>query len=166
MKGELKELVDETRRTENEKRAEIESVHERNRLLGEKHEKMRVEYEELARETKRMLEESESQYGELVQKLEKERAGKERLQLEVGVLEERLELQREQMGRECEVRGAKVRADALEREKSVLEEHRRELEQVQAKWRADFGRLEERQFVDMQRKVGEYEEKLTDLGLT
>jgi hypothetical protein len=60
-----------------------------------------------------MLEESEAQYNEVARQLDKERMSKDSLQLEVNVLEERLDLQAKQMSRECEARVAKVQAAAL-----------------------------------------------------
>lgn len=112
-----------------------------------------------------MLEESEAQYGELARKLDKERMGKDSLQLEVNVLEERLDLQAKQLDRECEARLAKMHAAALDKEKALQEEHKRELEEIQQKGRAEMAALRQRQHAEVQRKTGEYETTLTELNL-
>lgn len=112
-----------------------------------------------------MLAESEAQYGELARKLDKERMSKDSLQLEVNVLEERLDLQAKQLDRECEARLARMHAAALDQEKALQEEHKRELEETQQKGRAEIAALRQRQHAEVQRKTGEYETSLTELNL-
>ena len=54
---------------------------------------------------------------------------------------------------------------SLEKEKSLIEVHRSEMEKLHSKTKLEFEKLKEKNYQDVQVRTEEYEMKITDLNL-
>ena len=53
----------------------------------------------------------------------------------------------------------------MEKEASIIELHRKELDEINSKFKIEFERIRAKNFDDLQEKINEYEMKLTDQSL-
>ncbi len=140
-------------------RTEMEELKAKNRLVVEKNEKLKSDYESLIKEAKYMVGESENQVNRLLREAETERLARDGLQMEVNVLEEKLEKTVAMLTRDYE-----ARIEEMGRERAEEGRRREERFRADVELEAERARLKGQR--EVQRTVEEYEEKLSAAGLT